>query len=116
MKKFFALLIVFLVTFSLVGCSDKNELIGTWQSSDYGPVIFTEDTFTIYNVTVNYELDGSTIILSDNEGETSRLEYKISGNTLTLDGDGEVVDFERIEWWEWLDEEEHFIKPYSDTN
>ncbi|MDR3262972.1 MAG: hypothetical protein LBT30_01515 [Clostridiales bacterium] len=67
-KRYLGLTLIFLcvLSFSLVGCDSKNELVGIWKcpdegSSDYSIIEFKKDKTAIYN---RYNLHTDELLLT----------------------------------------------------
>ena len=104
MKKLLGLMMIGVLVFTMVACSNADDLIGTWQFEDNDELVelgldftitFTEDTMEMMGVKVNYEVKDNEIVV---QGETETVEFKVKGDKLTLIGpDGEEQVLIRVE-------------------
>lgn len=73
----------------------KNDIIGTWQSSDE-TLIFKENGKLIYSgMEFTYKISGNLILIETQLG-TSEFTFKLSGNNLTLSAFGEDMYYTRV--------------------
>lgn len=100
MRRILSLLLVLVLVLSFVSCG-KDDIIGVWEAKDTADlgmsitVEFTEDKMEMMGISMDYELDGDTIILNF-MGEETEMEYKVKGDTLTLTVDGDAQEFVKV--------------------
>ncbi len=88
MKKLLSIIIVFVLMFSLTGCG-SNELIGTWKDDTLGmEVTFTEDTVSMMGFSLEYKVSGNKITMSF-MGEENVGYFKIVDDKLYMYEEGE---------------------------
>jgi uncharacterized lipoprotein YehR (DUF1307 family) len=103
-KKFLAVIgIIVVMSFALIGCSEKARLSGTWESND----LFVRMTWTFtgdkliqevmgIKVTIPYTVKGNTIAMVY-EGAEVEFDYKIDGDTLIVNMMGMMdVEFKKV--------------------
>lgn len=98
MKKTIAILLLTVMALTVVACSAKSKLIGTWGDA-HQSITFRRDgtgTFTENrsDYPMTYSVDGDVITMTI-DGETDTCSFKIEGNTLILKTRYETIEFTR---------------------
>ena len=97
MKKTIAILLLTVMALTVVACSAKSKLIGTW-GDEHQSITFKKDgtgTYTtLYGVTsfMTYSVNGDKLTMTI-EGITVSGTVKISGKTMTLDTGSRTMVF-----------------------
>lgn len=97
MKRAIAILLIAVMVLTLVACSAKSKLIGTWENP-YQTMTFHKDgtgTYTtLYGITspMTYSVSGDKLTMTI-DGVTVSGTFKISGKTLTLDTGSRTMVF-----------------------
>lgn len=102
MKKFISIILVAFITISIAACgSSSKSLVGKWEKNEsktrteFGEGMFStmeffsNGTYTTGNgLSGGYTVENNRIKISSDSGFSDRVyNYKITGNTLTLDDD-----------------------------
>lgn len=98
MKKTIAILLLTVMALTVVACSAKNKLVGTWGDA-HQSVTFKKDgsgTFTENGIDypMTYSVEGDVLTMTI-DGETDTCSFRIEGNTLILKTRYETIEFTR---------------------
>lgn len=85
-KSFLISLVAIVLCLTLVGCSKKNGIVGTWSYSSSFEFVFKEDKTCSYaGRNCTYTIDGDKLsILYDGDTASFDTTFKIEDNKLTI--------------------------------
>lgn len=99
MKKLISLLLALVLTFSLVGCGNSDDLkamVGSYELTglvdpDKGDLSKQLDTLSAFGISITFEIkDDGTAILNTNGQETK---LKVDTDKKTISAEGEAIEY-----------------------
>ncbi len=99
MKRIISVLIILMMVTVMVSCGD-DDLIGSWIVKDQASmasvmVTFTDEKMDLFGMEVAYETKNNQIVIAF-MGQEQKIDYKVKGDVLTLEVEGQALEFERV--------------------